>query len=90
MLEVVVHGDDVRVAQRSGDARFPQESVGERGIRSVERTELLESDVAVEIRLAREVDDGHSAATHLAEDLVPTDFSQNLRRRHSEPFPPPR
>ena len=37
VLEVVVHGDDVRVAERAGDARLAQEALGERGVRGVER-----------------------------------------------------
>ena len=62
VLEVVVHGDDVRVAQRAGDARLAQEALRERRVGGVERAELLQRDEAVQVGLAREVDDRHAAA----------------------------
>ena len=59
--------------QRAGDARLAQEALRERRVGRVERAELLERDVAVEVGLARQVDDGHAAAAELLQDLVPTD-----------------
>ena len=79
VLEVVVDGDDVRVAQRAGHARLAQEALRERGIGRVERPELLERDEAVQVGLAGEVDQGHAAAADLAEDLVAPDRLQSPR-----------
>jgi hypothetical protein len=45
----------------------------------VERTELLERDVAVEIGLPREVDDRHPTATNLAHDFVSTDGALHVK-----------
>ena len=73
VLEVVVDRDDVRVAQRAGDARLAQEALGERRVGRVERAELLERDEAVEVGLAGEVHHRHAAAADLAEDLVAAD-----------------
>ena len=81
VLEVVVHGDDVRVAQRPGDARLAQEALGERGVGRVEGRELLQRDEAVEVGLPGEVDHGHAAAADLAEDLVAADRLQDIRHR---------
>jgi hypothetical protein len=39
----------------------------------MEGRELLEGDAAAELRLPREVDDGHPAAADLTYDLVPPD-----------------
>ena len=85
VLEVVVHGDDVRMAQRAGDARLAQEALRERGVRRVERRQLLERDEAVEVGLAREVDHRHAAAADLAEDLVAADRLQDVRHRLDVP-----
>ena len=52
------------------------------GSRRVERAELLERDVAVEIGLPSEVDDGHAAAAELLQDLVPT--NRALYFQHSK------
>ena len=81
VLEVVVHGDDVGMAERSGHARLAQEALRERGVRRVERRQLLERDEAVEVGLAREVDHRHPAAPDLAEDLVAADRLQDVRHR---------
>ena len=79
VLEVVVHGDDVRVAQRAGHARLAQEALRERRVRGVERAQLLERDEAVEVGLAREVDDRHAAAADLPQDLVAADGLHDVR-----------
>ncbi len=79
VLEVVVHGDDVRVAQRAGDARLAQEALRERRVRRMERAELLQRDEAVEVGLAREVDDGHAAAADVPEDLVTANGLHDVR-----------
>ena len=81
VLEVVVHGDDVRMAQRAGHARLAQEALRERGVGGVERRQLLERDEAVEVGLAGEVDHRHAAAPDLAEDLVAADGLQDVRHR---------
>src|SRR6516225_1435772 len=73
VLEVLVHGDDVRVVQGAGQPRLAQESVRElRGIR-VEAAELLERDLPVQVRLVGGIDDRHAAATDLAQDLISAD-----------------
>ena len=48
------------------------------------RRQLLERDVAVEVGLAREVDDGHAAAPDLPDDLEPSDLTRGLR--HGKPL----
>ena len=79
VLEVVVHGDDVRVRQRTRHARLAQEALGEGGIGGVERAELLERHEPIEVGLAGEVHHRHAAATHLSEDLVAADCLHYLR-----------
>ena len=79
VLEVVVHGDDVRVRQRPGHARLAQEALGERRVGRVERAQLLERDEPVEVGLAGEVHHRHAAATDLPEDLVAADRLHDLR-----------
>ena len=73
VLEVVVHGHDVRVAERTGHARLAHEPLRERGVGRVEGSELLQRDEPVQVALAREVDRRHAAAPQLAEDLVAAD-----------------
>ena len=62
VLEVLDHRDDARVVQRPGDARLVEEAMRDRGVRDVDRVQLLERDLAVECRLAGEMDGGHPAA----------------------------
>ena len=66
-----------------GDARLAQEALRERGVGGVEGGQLLERDEAVEVGLAREVDDRHPAAADLAQDLVAPDRLQDVRHRLS-------
>ena len=73
VLEVVVHRHDVRMAERAGDVRLANEPLGECGIGGVERGELLQRHVAVEVGLPGEIDDGHPAATNLSQHLVASD-----------------
>ncbi len=61
-----------------GERDSRRKRCGERRIGGVERRELLQRDQAVEVGLAREVDDGHAAAPDLAQDLVAADRAQNL------------
>ena len=84
VLEVVVHGHDVRVAERTGHARLAHEPLRERGVGRVEGSELLQRDEPVQVALAREVDRRHAAAPELAEDLVAAD------RLHRFGHQPPR
>ena len=49
------------------------------GSDGVERAQLLERDDAVEVGLAREVDDRHAAAADLADDLVAADGLHDVR-----------
>ena len=60
------------------DARLAQEARGEGGIGGVERRELLQRHLAVEIGLAREPDDRHAAAPDLLQELEAADRAQNL------------
>ena len=76
VLEVLVHGDDVRVVERPRQPRLAQEPMGELGRARVEPAQLLERDLAVEVGLPREVDDRHAAAADLAQDLIATDCSR--------------
>jgi len=78
-----VDGDDVRVAQRAGDPRLAQEALRERGVRGVERPELLECDEAVEVGLPCEVHQRHAAAAELAEDLIAADCLHDVRHQRT-------
>ena len=62
--------DYVRVRQLGGEPRFAQEAVAQ-SLRLVGREEL-DRDEAVEVDLAREIDDSHPAATQLANDRIAT------------------
>ncbi len=97
VLEVLVHGDDVRMAQRAGPTELAQEPLRERRVRRVEGAELLERHMAVKIDLPREVDRSRATAPDLAQDLVPADASaeHHLPRtmvdgRHERKAPDPR
>ena len=58
--------DDVRVREAGRRARLAQEPLARRvGAREVRR-QHLDGDVAVELHVAREVDDPHAAAAELA------------------------
>ena len=81
VLEVVVHGDDVRMAQRAGHARLAQEALGERRVGGVEGAQLLERDEAVQVGLARQVHERHAAAPQLAQDLVSADGLHDVRHQ---------
>jgi hypothetical protein len=59
-------GDDVRVREPGGGARLAHEAVARGGGAGEGRREHLEGDVAVELHVAREVDDAHPAAAELA------------------------
>ena len=72
-LEVVVHGDDVGVAEGARQPGLAQEPLRERGLGGAEDAELLERDDAVEVDLPRDVDGGHAAAADFAADLVAPD-----------------
>ena len=68
----VEHGDDVGVAQRRHHARFveePRERVGALGAGEV-RVEQLDRDVAIELGVAREIDDAGRAAAELAHQAI--------------------
>ena len=60
------------------DARLAQERRAADGSERVERAQLLERDVAVEVGLAGEVDHGHPAAADLAQDLVAADPGERV------------
>jgi hypothetical protein len=79
VLEVIVHGHDVRVAQRARDTRLAHESLRERGIGRMERAELLERHEAVEVGLTGQEHQRHPAAAQLAEDLVATNRLHDVR-----------
>ena len=81
VLEVVVDGDDVRVAERPGHPRLAQEPLGERLVREWSDASSLSATMPVEIGLAREVDRGHAAAADLLQDLVAADPLQDQRHR---------
>ena len=68
----VEHRDDVRVAQRRHHARLVEEAregVGALGAGEV-RVEQLDRDVAIELGVAREIDDAGRAAPELAHQPV--------------------
>jgi hypothetical protein len=73
VLEVVVHGDDVRVAQRAGDARLAAEAARDGGLADGKPAQLLEGDEAIELGLAGEVHGGHPPAPEDRQKLVAAD-----------------
>ena len=78
VLEVVEHRDDVRMAERRDEPRLPQETLRERRVGLVKPRELLQRDVAIELGLARQVDDCHTASPDLAQQLIPSNGPQGL------------
>ena len=73
-----MHRHDVRVVEPARDARLAQEARGEGGIGRVERRQLLQRDLAVEVGLPGEPDDGHAAAPDLLQELEAADRAQDL------------
>ena len=73
VLEVVVHRDDVRMAERAGHARLAQEPLGEGLVGRVERGELLQRNEPVEVGLTGEIHGRHAAPTDLLQQLVAAD-----------------
>jgi hypothetical protein len=73
MLEVVVDGDDVRMAERAGDPGLGDEAARPRGVSRVERRELLERHAPTEVRLLGQIDDGHPAPSEDALNLEASD-----------------
>ena len=58
--------DDVRMREAGGRARLAQEPLARLGGAREVRRQHLDGDVAVELHVAREVDDAHAAAAELA------------------------
>jgi hypothetical protein len=69
----VVHGDDVRVVQRRGGARFELEPPLPGGIARPFRRQHFDRDVAPKLRVARAVDVAHPSGPERADDLEATD-----------------
>ena len=66
----VVDGDDVRVVEHAGGARFGLEALQSLGVRRERGRQHLDRDVAAEARIARAVDLAHGPGTEGAGDLV--------------------
>ncbi len=81
VLEEVVDGDDVRMAERAGDTRLADETLGESGVGGVKRRQLLQGDDAVEVGLPGEIDDCHPAAADLTDDVVSPERTQDFGHR---------
>ena len=81
VLEEVVDGDDVGVAERAGDARLAYEALGEGGIGGMKRRQFLQGDDAIEVGLPGEIDDCHPAAADLTDDVVSPERTQDLGHR---------
>jgi hypothetical protein len=69
VLAHVVHGDDVGVVQRGRGTRLAHEALARVGRRGRIRQDL-DRDVAVQVEIARAVDDPHPAASELAVEAV--------------------
>jgi hypothetical protein len=65
-------GDDVRVREARRHARLPEESLARGGRLGEVRGQDLDGDVAVELYIARQVDDAHATTTELALEGVLT------------------
>ena len=74
VLPGLVHGDDMRVVERSGDSRLALEARAEARVLGELGGNQLERDVAVELLLAGEVDDTHAAAADQALDRAAGDL----------------
>jgi hypothetical protein len=61
-----VDGDDVRVGERGGGAGLAQEPLAEVDLVAERRWKRLDRDVSVEMDVAGQVDDSHSASPELA------------------------
>jgi hypothetical protein len=78
VLEVLVHGDDVGVRERPGDARLAQEASGEGRVLGAQGGKLLERHLAVQVHLSGQVDQRHAAASDLTDDLEAADLAHDL------------
>ena len=72
------HLYDARVIQRAREPRLAHEARGHLGVLAVQRPELLQRGVAIEVELAGEVDARHAAAAELPHDLVAADAHQPI------------
>ena len=66
----LIDGDDVRVVERGGGARFLFEAAKRVGVARQLRTEQLHGDLSLEAAILREVHLAHAAAADEREDLV--------------------
>jgi hypothetical protein len=66
-----VDGDDVRMAEKAGGARFTAKPIDERVIAGKGGMEDLERHVAVEHRIVRPINLAHAAGRDAGYDLVP-------------------
>jgi hypothetical protein len=65
-----VYGNDVGVRERRRSARLTQEAFANGGIVRERRRQRLYCDFPIEVEIAGEVHDSHSAAAELTDDLV--------------------
>ena len=86
VLEVVEHGDHVRVHERAREPRLADEAPREVRIRGMEGRQLLERDEAIEVGLAREIHDRHPAPAELAQDSVAPNGPHQLRHGATVPL----
>ena len=68
------------MVQRAREPRLAHEAGGHLGVLAVQRAELLERRVAVEVELAGEVHARHAAAAELPHDLVAADAHRVILR----------
>jgi hypothetical protein len=78
VLEVLVHGDDVGVVHRPGQARLIDEPLREAGVGEMKGGELLQRNVALKVTLKSEVDDGGAPAPDDLEQVKPTHPLEHL------------
>src|SRR6185437_15864073 len=69
-LADAVNRHDVRMRQPGGRARFAEESLARLGADGEMRREDFDGDVAVELYVAREIDDSHAAAAELSFERI--------------------
>ena len=77
----IVDGDDARMLQASGGLRFAEKSFAEFLFFfwfMAAKQDGLDRDQAVDLRIARLIDDAHGAAAQFPEDLVASEFPLNL------------
>jgi hypothetical protein len=86
VLAAGIDGDDVRVTQGSGRARFAEEAVEDLLVVDL-LSDHLDRDLAVELGITPQVHGAHPPGANLPEDLEIADFRGDVRHYGLRPCP---